>query len=106
MSFLLAASRHGGVGMLRRGAAGMPRSSVLMAHQHQQPRQMSTLKTMYKYVFRSNATYVTYIVVGVVVLEAIYGKAIDTLWDSVNKGKQFKDVDWSKFKSDDDEEEE
>mmetsp|Transcript_10265 Transcript_10265/g.14568 ORF Transcript_10265/g.14568 Transcript_10265/m.14568 type:complete len:104 (-) Transcript_10265:128-439(-) len=71
-----------------------------------QRRPSSTLHKAYEHIFKKNITYVTYIVGGCVILELLYGKLIDNIWDSVNKGKQFKDVDWSKFKSAEDEEEE
>ncbi len=43
-------------------------------------------------IFKSNAAYVTYIVLGCVALETIWSKGIEAAWDSVNKGKQYKDV--------------
>lgn len=62
-----------------------------------------------KYVWRkSTISYITYIVVGCVAIEAIFGNVSQNIWDSANQGKQFKSVDWSKFKAteDDDEDEE
>ena len=57
---------------------------------------------------KSTISYITYIVVGCVAIEAIFGNVSQNIWDNANKGKQFKSVDWSKFKAteDDDEEEE
>lgn len=55
---------------------------------------------------KSNILYLTYIVVGCVVLEVVYGSVTDSIWESNNKGKLYSQIDWSKFKSEDDEEEE
>jgi Ubiquinol-cytochrome C reductase, UQCRX/QCR9 like len=38
-----------------------------------------------RFIFRNNITYVTYIVVGCVVMEAVYGNTIDYIWDTYNK---------------------
>lgn len=62
---------------------------------------------LYQNVWRkSNILYVTYIVAGCVVLEVFYGGITNGIWDAANKGKLYKQIDWSKFKSEDDEEEE
>ncbi len=45
-----------------------------------------------KLFFKSNAAYVTYIVLGCVIVETIWSKSIEAAWDSVNSGKQYKDV--------------
>ena len=50
----------------------------------------------------SNVAYVGFIVVGLVVTETIYGYSTDALWNSINHGKTFETVDWSKFVVDDD----
>ncbi len=43
-------------------------------------------------IFKSNAAYVTYIVLGCVAVEFIWKKGVESAWDSVNSGKQYKDV--------------
>lgn len=40
----------------------------------------------YRYVARSNVTYVSYIIGGAILLEAIYGKTLDGLWNGLNSG--------------------
>lgn len=57
-----------------------------------------------KTIFRGNLTYVTYILGGCIILEGIYGTVLDGFWNSVNHGRTYKSVDWSKFKTEDDEE--
>jgi hypothetical protein len=41
---------------------------------------------LYQLVFRRNVTYITYIVGGALVLEAVYGKATDGFWNLMNNG--------------------
>lgn len=53
---------------------------------------------------KSNAAYISWIVAGVLVAEGITGFGINTVWASVNKGRTFDTVDWSKFVVEDDEE--
>lgn len=55
---------------------------------------------------KSNAMYMTWIVAGVLATELIYGKATDFVWASVNRGRTFDTVDWTKFKTEEEEEEE
>eukprot|EP00596_Hydrurales_sp_CCMP1899_P003349 CAMPEP_0119042240 /NCGR_PEP_ID=MMETSP1177-20130426/14477_1 /TAXON_ID=2985 /ORGANISM="Ochromonas sp, Strain CCMP1899" /LENGTH=89 /DNA_ID=CAMNT_0007008879 /DNA_START=149 /DNA_END=418 /DNA_ORIENTATION=+ len=55
---------------------------------------------------KSNILYITYIVVGCVVIEVVYGGITSSIWDTYNQGKLYKQIDWTKFKSEDDEDEE
>lgn len=58
---------------------------------------------------KSTISYITYIVVGCVAIEAVFGTVTQSIWDDANQGKQFKSIDWSKFKAveaDDDEDDE
>jgi hypothetical protein len=47
---------------------------------------MSTLKTLYSTVFRSNITYLTYVFVGAIALDTVYSKGVDTAWEIANSG--------------------
>lgn len=49
-------------------------------------RAMSTAGTAYKLVFRRNVTYISYIIGGAIVLEAVYGTVTDGIWNSLNAG--------------------
>jgi hypothetical protein len=51
---------------------------------------------------KSNAAYITWIIGGVLVGEGITGFGINTVWASVNKGRTYDTVDWTKFIVDDD----
>jgi len=57
---------------------------------------------------KSNAAYISWIVIGILATETITGYGTDTLWNSANKGKTYDSVDWTKFvvEEDDDEEDE
>ncbi|KAF0700181.1 Aste57867_9309 [Aphanomyces stellatus] len=61
---------------------------------------------IYQAIMRNNVTYITTIVIGCVAFESIYGGVTNGVWDSLNYGRLYHHVDWSQFKSDDDEEEE
>lgn len=43
-------------------------------------------KTLYQNVFRSNIAYLTYVFAGAIVLEFVYSKGIDTMWEINNRG--------------------
>lgn len=62
------------------------------------------LNTWYNTFGKSNAAYITWIVGGVVATEAVTGFGIDSLWSSVNKGRTYESVDWTKFNVEDDDE--
>jgi hypothetical protein len=66
---------------------------------------MSALATMNKLVFRKNFSYVAFVVVGAVACDVIYGGVTDMVWDNMNRGRLFHQVDWSKFKGEDDDDE-
>ena len=42
---------------------------------------------------------------GAVAVEFVYGNTVDMLWNAANAGKLAKDVDWSKWADDEEEEE-
>ena len=56
-----------------------------------------------KTLFRGNATYLTFIFGGAVVLEMAYGSVLDGLWNARNHGRTFASTDWSKWKAADEE---
>ena len=51
---------------------------------------------------KSNVGYVTWIVGCILVAEAITGSGTDVLWNSVNSGRTYESVDWTKFIVEDD----
>ena len=52
-----------------------------------------------KTLFRGNASYLTFIFGGAVVLEMAYGSVLDGLWNARNHGRTFASTDWSKWKA-------
>lgn len=68
--------------------------------------EQTGFQTLYKTCFSSNASYVTYVVVGAIAFEVVYGKATDFVWESVNRGRLYHHIDWSQFKTDDEEDDE
>mmetsp|Transcript_28480 Transcript_28480/g.39222 ORF Transcript_28480/g.39222 Transcript_28480/m.39222 type:complete len:91 (-) Transcript_28480:938-1210(-) len=73
----------------------------------QQPRNFSGVPSqLYQNIWRkSNVFYILYVVAGCVVLEGVYGTVTSSLWESVNYGKLYHQIDWSQFKSEEEEEE-
>ncbi len=61
---------------------------------------------IYQTFMRNNLTYVSTIITAAILFEAVYGKATNALWESMNRGRLYHHIDWSSFKSDDDEEDE
>jgi hypothetical protein len=55
---------------------------------------------------KSNAAYMGWIVIGILGGEVVYGKFTDVVWASVNSGRTFDSVDWTKFVVEDDDEDE
>jgi Ubiquinol-cytochrome C reductase, UQCRX/QCR9 like len=69
---------------MQRAAAFAPRLAALPKAGS---RSASTLgSSFYRYVAKSNVTYVSYIIGGAIVLEFFYGKTLDGLWNGLNSG--------------------
>merc|ERR1740139_1274002 len=64
------------------------------------------LSSWYNMFGKSNAAYITWIVAGVLIGEGITGFGINTMWASVNKGRTYDTIDWSKFAVEDDDDDE
>ncbi len=54
---------------------------------------------------KSNVAYVAYVLVGAIVCQEIFVNVTDSVWEYSNQGKLYHHVDWSKFKSEEDESE-
>merc|ERR1719469_1261692 len=65
----------------------------------------SLLRNWYNIIGKSNATYILWIITGVVTFEFLTSTATDMAWASANAGKTYESVDWTKFKTEDDEDE-
>ncbi|CAK4080900.1 unnamed protein product [Aphanomyces euteiches] len=64
------------------------------------------LEVIYQTFMRNNVVYVSTVVAGALVFEVVYGNVTNSIWESLNYGRLYHHIDWSQFKSEDDEEEE
>eukprot|EP01039_Chlorochromonas_danica_P008474 gene8474-9340_t len=86
--------------MLSRTLRAIPVAKNIVAPKRQMGGIPSLLqKTVWK---KSNVAYITYVVVGLVAAEFVYGTATNYIWEQYNYGKLYHQIDWSKFKTDDD----
>ena len=46
--------------------------------------------------------YITWIVAGVLITEGITGAGMDGVWNTINAGRTYESVDWTKFIVEDD----
>ena len=101
MNSAFASLRPAGTALARRAAA----RAVPVTAMRQMSGASPVLKTAYNTIWRRNATYMLYVIGGAVVCEMIYGKLTDSIWEAANSGKMYHHIDWTKFKTDDDEDE-
>eukprot|EP00545_Synedropsis_sp_CCMP1620_P002402 CAMPEP_0119005644 /NCGR_PEP_ID=MMETSP1176-20130426/1842_1 /TAXON_ID=265551 /ORGANISM="Synedropsis recta cf, Strain CCMP1620" /LENGTH=112 /DNA_ID=CAMNT_0006957479 /DNA_START=41 /DNA_END=379 /DNA_ORIENTATION=- len=66
----------------------------------------NVLNTWYNIFGKSNAGYASWIVIGILAGEAFTGGMTNMVWNSVNHGKTYATVDWSKFVVEDDDDDE
>ena len=85
------ASRGGGKTKKKMIPRTLARSVArLPAGVRSQKRDINVASELYNKVWKkSTSLYVTYIVVGCVVLEGVYGTVTSSIWDSANKGVRF-----------------
>mmetsp|Transcript_32448 Transcript_32448/g.48918 ORF Transcript_32448/g.48918 Transcript_32448/m.48918 type:complete len:120 (-) Transcript_32448:181-540(-) len=68
--------------------------------------QADAVRQWYNVFGKSTAGYVSWIVIGVLVAEALTGATTDFVWNSINRGRTYESIDWSKFASEDDDDDE
>jgi hypothetical protein len=98
--------------LLSRRSIHTTSNSIMMKQQQQQQRNVfgsvvrNTSRGMateaspfYKYVLQSNASYVTFVLVGATIFGGTYSLLGDYLWESVNRGRLYHQIDWSKWNS-------
>lgn len=96
MNAALYAARHAG-----RTAFG--RNAMLGRRQRS---NKSAVMNAWNAILSRNFSYITFIVLGAITLETIYGSATNGLWKVMNRGKLYQDIDWSKFEEEEEEEDE
>lgn len=55
-----------------------------------QRRKMSSFDNFYKTALKSNMSQITFVVVGAIIFEVIYGSATEALWNNANQGVRFR----------------
>ena len=65
----------------------------------------SALSGAWNTIVSRNFSYVTFIVLGAITVETIYGGVTTGLWKAMNSGKLYEDIDWTKFAEVEEEEE-
>ena len=81
-----------GVGAASRGVQGATvRATPVRAYSGRGPTGVA--ETVYQVAWKKQPSYITYIVIGAIVLETFFGKVTDSLWDSVNYGVRAFDSD-------------
>jgi hypothetical protein len=113
---LLSALRNSSrIGLFRRLPTGTSTSSSSSASSSLLLRHKSSasggipapiLKGWYGIFGKSAIGYATWLVAGIIVAEGLTGAVTDGVWNSVNAGRTYHTVDWSKFKSGDEDDEE
>ena len=69
-------------------------------------KQASAVSSAWNAVISRNFSYITFIVLGAITMETIYGGITTGLWKTMNRGKLYEDIDWTKFVEQEEEEEE
>ena len=78
----------------------MGRRLASAAAGRQQKRSFATKASpFYTYVMQSNVTYVSFVILGAAFGGGAYNMAGDALWRSINRGRLYDQIDWSKWDS-------
>jgi len=72
---------------------------VSAAGQQQQRRAYSKGSPLYSMVLKSNVTYVTFVLLGAAIGGGAYNAAGDFIWRSINRGRLYDQIDWTKWNS-------
>lgn len=81
-----------------------PLATNTLRQKSSSPIPAPVLAGWYNIFGKSTIGYATWLVAGIVVAEGITGFLGDAVWNGVNSGRTFETVDWTKFKTDDDDE--
>ncbi|KAI9917291.1 hypothetical protein PsorP6_012629 [Peronosclerospora sorghi] len=64
------------------------------------------LDDAYKIFMKSTPVYVTTVLLAALVAEGVYGSATTYIWETINRGRLYHHIDWSRFAAAEEEEEE
>jgi len=95
------------LGLVRRFPAATNTTAVQLRQKSSASGGIPTpvLQGWYNIFGKSTIGYATWLVGGIIVCEGITGYMGDAVWNSVNAGRTYESVDWTKFASDDDDDE-
>ncbi|KAJ0405164.1 hypothetical protein P43SY_001369 [Pythium insidiosum] len=91
---------------LRQTTARMAQGARMASTKHSSLNGAGAYEGVYQAVMKTNVTYVATIIAAAVAVEVVYGKATSFVWESVNRGRLYHHIDWTQFKTDDDDEDE
>ena len=63
----------------------------------------SPLGTVYNVLLKRNSTYWSALVIACIGVEFVYGNTVNGIWNTMNYGRTYNTVDWSKWKTEDEE---
>mmetsp|Transcript_1674 Transcript_1674/g.2273 ORF Transcript_1674/g.2273 Transcript_1674/m.2273 type:complete len:121 (+) Transcript_1674:116-478(+) len=87
------------------------RRTAMTGVRHQSTKQGTMVpaglaSTWYNIFGKSTGAYASWLIIGILVAEGITGTAGDMIWNTVNHGKTYETVDWTKFVVEDDDDDE
>lgn len=82
-----------------------PLTTNTLRQKSSSPIPAPVLAGWYNIFGKTTIGYATWLVAGIIVAEGVTGFLGDAVWNGVNSGRTFETVDWTKFKTDDDDDE-
>ena len=90
----------------RMGMRTAARRTAMQSRNVNTNQAQSALSGAWNAILSRNFSYVTFIVLGAITVETIYGGVTTGLWKAMNSGKLYDDIDWSKFVEEEEDEDE
>ena len=90
----------------RLGVRTATRATAIQRRHVNTKEAQSAMSGAWNAIVSRNFSYVTFIVLGAITIETIYGGVTTGMWKAMNRGKLYSDIDWTKFVEKEEEEEE